>query len=153
MKTKNPRQTILDRIVVNGDSGCWEWQRSKNEKGYGMINYGGMIWKAHRLSYIFFVGEINNGLFVCHKCDNPSCVNPDHLFLGTNLDNMRDLVSKRRHFRHGQTHCKHGHEYTSDNTYVYDGDRYCRKCINRRSHDSYKRKLDKQYSSLFKSAK
>lgn len=79
------------------ESGCWEWQASLTAKGYPQLNLGkGKITYAHRYSYMQFVGEIKEGLFVCHKCDNPKCVNPFHFFLGTNEDNMKDAKRKGR---------------------------------------------------------
>jgi hypothetical protein len=75
---------------------CWVWKRSKNHKGYGMSGLKGKLIGAHRLSYLAFVGEIPNNLHVLHNCDNPSCVNPKHLFLGTNQDNVNDKVNKNR---------------------------------------------------------
>jgi hypothetical protein len=74
---------------------CWLWKRSKI-KGYGKSDFKGKTIKAHRLSYLTFVGEIPNNLHVLHNCDNPVCVNPKHLFLGTNQDNMNDKVNKNR---------------------------------------------------------
>jgi hypothetical protein len=82
--------------VVNEKTGCWDWVKSKNCKGYGMFR-SHVSNKAHRFSYHHFVGVIPNGLHVLHKCDNPSCVNPEHLFLGTHQDNMADKVDKGRH--------------------------------------------------------
>jgi hypothetical protein len=74
---------------------CWLWKRSKN-KGYGQSDFKGKHIKAHRLSYLTFVGEIPNNLHVLHNCDNPACVNPKHLFLGSHQDNMNDKVNKNR---------------------------------------------------------
>jgi hypothetical protein len=78
---------------------CWEWQGYLNESGYGFTRIGGRggkAWLAHRLSWEIHNGQIPDGLHVLHKCDNPKCVNPNHLFLGTNLDNILDRVKKGR---------------------------------------------------------
>jgi hypothetical protein len=77
-------------------NGCWIWVRAKDKKGYGISGFKGKLIYAHRLSYLTFVGEIPNNLFVLHNCDNPACVNHKHLFLGTNQDNMKDMVNKNR---------------------------------------------------------
>lgn len=77
------------------DNSCWEWQGSKDRDEYGQAFHDQKFIAAHRLSWLVHKGNLPN-LFVCHKCDNPSCVNPDHLFLGTNSDNMLDMVKKGR---------------------------------------------------------
>ncbi len=80
-------------------SGCWEWQGAQDRQGYGFIkSQRGMQMRAHRLSYeLFYKKEIPENIFVCHKCDNPKCVNPQHLFLGTVQDNTQDMMKKGRH--------------------------------------------------------
>jgi hypothetical protein len=83
--------------VSKGD-GCWLWQAGTNGVGYGMfyLNANQPKALAHRVSYSWSLGPIPDGLFVCHTCDTPSCVRPDHLFVGTNTDNMRDMWRKGR---------------------------------------------------------
>lgn len=75
---------------------CWLWTAAKNEKGYGIFGLRKETDKAHRIAWRLTIGEIPIGLFVLHKCDVPNCVNPAHLFLGTNLDNVRDMIAKGR---------------------------------------------------------
>lgn len=77
---------------------CWLWNGHKDLKGYGKTNIGSKIMAAHRAFYETFNGEIIGRLFVCHSCDNPSCVNPDHLWLGTHKQNMQDMHDKGRIF-------------------------------------------------------
>ena len=87
---------FMSKVAVNEDSGCWEWTGWKKSGGYGGFKYKGKNCAAHRLSFDTFIGTIKDGNFVCHKCDNPSCVNPYHLFQGTNTDNMKDMSAKGR---------------------------------------------------------
>ena len=80
---------------VNKTEGCWLWVGANNER-YGLFSCFGRVMKAHRASWHLFVGPIPPGLHVLHKCDNPLCVRPDHLFLGTHVDNMADMARKGR---------------------------------------------------------
>lgn len=87
---------------------CWLWLGTRFTQGYGYFRMSGKTGKAHRASYLLFVGEVPEGSHVLHRCDNRACVNPAHLFLGSNLDNMRDRDAKERgrcpgHARHPQT--------------------------------------------------
>lgn len=84
---------------VEKTEGCWLWTGNFGPKGYGTIGAGGKQWRAHRLAWLLENGEIPENLFVCHHCDNVKCVRASHLFLGTNTDNMRDMVQKGRQSR------------------------------------------------------
>ncbi|MEN5115875.1 HNH endonuclease signature motif containing protein [Luteimonas sp. TWI662] len=88
---------IQERSIPVPEAGCWLWTRSVGSNGYGRDSTGKHSYvEAHRSSFIAFKGQIPDGLCVCHRCDTPSCVNPDHLFLGTRSENLRDAYRKGR---------------------------------------------------------
>lgn len=89
------RAKIKKYTKINKKTGCWEWQRYLS-KGYGMMIYKGRATGMHRISWIVFKNENPGELFVLHKCDNRKCINPDHLFLGTQKDNIKDMYNKGR---------------------------------------------------------
>lgn len=82
--------------IIKKETGCWEWQAGKTKAGYGQYSLNKKVLYAHRLSWELSNKEIPKGMHVLHSCDNPSCINPDHLFIGTQKDNMRDKINKGR---------------------------------------------------------
>jgi DNA-binding XRE family transcriptional regulator len=81
---------------VKKSDGCWEWQAHCNQLGYGTFVFRNKPWLAHRVSWVLCRGEIPKGKLVLHHCDNPGCVNPDHLYIGTNQDNTNDKMERGR---------------------------------------------------------
>lgn len=93
------KKTFHDKAYPEPNTGCWLWIGSGDKNGYGRIKINRKNIQAHRLSYQLFKGDIPNSMLICHTCDVPACVNPDHLFLGTAKENSQDSVKKGRDFR------------------------------------------------------
>ena len=93
-------KTLIERfwenVDIKGDDECWEWIGYSGGLDYGQIQFNKVNYYAHRLAYIIAYGEIPEGLYICHTCDNPPCVNKKHLFAGTCTDNARDMIKKGR---------------------------------------------------------
>ena len=98
------REFIDTRAEPEPNSGCWLWMGARNAGGYGTVSHRSE-WLAHRLAYRTHVGEIPEGLLVLHRCDTPPCVNPSHLWLGSNKDNSQDRERKGRHHEAGGEKC------------------------------------------------
>jgi hypothetical protein len=125
---KEPEEVRFWRMVQKTD-GCWLWMGAKFRRGYGQFRgYKGKSWKAHRFAFKLNGGELVPGEYICHRCDNPSCVRPDHLFAGTPTDNVQDCIRKGRLTRKRLTHCKRGHEFTPENTITRPKGKACRTC-------------------------
>lgn len=138
MRWPNTEQDFWNKALPL-DGGCWEWQSGPKTKGkHGRFRFNGKYDGAHRVAYLLTHGQITPGMYICHTCDNPSCVNPEHLYEGTNQDNQIDAVERGQHWYinpHIQkTHCSRGHEYSEENTYYKpkNGHRDCKTCLNMR---------------------
>lgn len=113
---------------------CWIWKGVMATNGYGIINHKRKRYYAHRISVKLLFGVDPGSLFVCHHCDNPKCVNPAHLFLGTASDNFQDCLKKGRvkgnaYKNKNKSYCIRNHEFNKKNTYfTSNGRRNCRPC-------------------------
>lgn len=136
----------IDRFMrkVDKTTSCWNWSASINASGYGQFMLNGRKQLASRIAYALFRGPISPpGLMVCHTCDNRRCVNPDHLFLGTAADNLRDAISKGRPVNAGKTVCKYGHPLSGENLVIQTihgrPSRICRICKLARQREHYRK--------------
>jgi len=121
-------ERIKARAPAN-ERGCWIWQGSKNGLGYGEAAFRGVRKMVHRFMYELTVGPIPKGMYACHHCDTPSCVNPAHLWIGDHKANQRDMIAKGRHVAQKRTHClRYGHPLSGDNLAFHEGRRSCRMC-------------------------
>ena len=126
MRVDRALQRFSSRVHFNGD--CWEWTGFKDQDGYGKFESASEQ-RAPRVAWILFNGIIPAGAWVLHSCDNPPCVNPDHLFLGSPRDNTQDASHKGRLRGQNLIECCHGHPFDEINTYLTpQGGRRCKTC-------------------------
>lgn len=119
------------KVVKQEGEACWFWTGGRTRDGYGQYTINGRIVYAHRYAYEQVNGPLLPGEKVCHSCDQPSCQRPDHLFKGTQAVNLADMWAKGRgrNQNMGKPRCKHGHEFTPENTRLTsEGDRVCLTC-------------------------
>lgn len=126
------KKTLFEKLLKFkiDDNGCYNWTGCTHNK-YGYLRHNGRSMSAHRAMWVLVHGEIPDKKHILHKCDNPGCINPRHLFIGTHADNMKDMVKKGRWSSGNakKTHCKNGHEFTKENTIIGSkGERRCRRC-------------------------
>jgi len=128
---KPPFENFQKHIKINKNSGCWEWQGSKDKDGYGF--FGSLKWgkRAHRFSYLYFKGKLIPNLTIDHLCKNKSCVNPQHLEQVTVKENLIRAENQQSTINTKKTHCKRGHLLKGYNLIIKCGyKRTCRTCSN-----------------------
>ena len=132
---------MAERVDTSGD--CWMWLMATDRAGYGKAKYQGKDWRAHRLVWTMLVGDIPDGLVTDHLCRVKGCVNPDHIELVTNAENMRRQGPNPGLHQKLKTHCPQGHEYSEANTYnLPAGGRQCFTCKRKQARQWAQRKRD-----------
>ena len=127
----------LKTFVTSSD--CHEWAGATVKGGYGVMRVNKKNYRTHRIAWELTNGPIPNGLCVLHRCDNPPCLNIEHLFLGTQAETVADMSAKGRvrNQNSNVTHCINGHAFNEPNTYLSRGKRYCRTCHRTRQRNVY----------------
>lgn len=143
------------KVLNYNEYDCWNWIGSKNSRGYGTVGYQKRIWLAHRLSWFFKYGFFTPGKILNHLCLNTSCVNPLHLEEVTHKENsnygclygkmsVKPMVEAHAKNCRAKKYCKHGHEFTVENTIIRkNGNRSCRKCMQRHWREHARKKYNK----------
>lgn len=124
-----------------GPTACWPWTGGRNRDGYGSFSIASRYVGAHRYAVTLAGAVLGAGDEVCHRCDNPPCCNPSHLFVGTHADNCRDTAAKGRNPMSARTDCPQGHPYDADNTVIRSGKRCCRLCERARGQTQHAKAL------------
>lgn len=137
MRKRDVNERFDEKVDRSNPEGCWEWTGALSTNGYGKFKVRSHVqMRSHRFAFERAFGSLSSGLVVCHRCDNPKCVRPEHLFAGTISDNTRDMLNKGRRPKRvvlPKSHCKNGHEMTEKNTRVATQrggaiHRSCREC-------------------------
>lgn len=148
---------LIDGSIFEPNSGCLLWSKAPYKGGHGVIGVGRDIYFTHRISFFLHNNYIVDDLCVCHKCDTPECINPDHLELGSHKKNSEDMVKRLRHYTHKNNSCRRGHEFTKENTtYQFNSrmnknQRLCKSCmIDARQRLKDRKPIKEPYKKPFK---
>ena len=120
-KSDSIQERLEAKRRIDAATGCWLWTGAVFAAGYGLVHMPGRKGKTrgtHRVAWEIYRGPIPDGLFVLRRCDTPACFNPDHLFIGTQKDNIRDMHEKGRSNGQRKTHCIRGHKLAGDNLLI-----------------------------------